>query len=178
MSCKGVFWLPTDATATDDIATGQLGHVSLNGQDVLAQPCVSRQQRQELQQAGARQVGACLHMAHLLQLRPLIDALHGFIFWAAGCLDGLLHGVLEQVFTDAVLDTALGSGTVSKEAYVISVLTLPCSLADDTFAHSGLLKRIGPLAVHDDEYVCWDAKLVCDFAGCAAGEVVEVQLRF
>jgi hypothetical protein len=173
---QGMYWLADDDTATDAVESEELGFTSLAAEESIGKPCVSQQQCQELQQAVARQVGACLHVAHLLQLQPLVDVLHSFIFWAAGHQDGLLFGVLELVFTDAVFDTVLGSGTVSKEAYLNSVLTSPCSMAADTYGHAALFRRVGPLKIYEGDRLAFEAELLHSFGGCAAGDAVVVAL--
>jgi hypothetical protein len=185
LSRQGALWLPGegDGETFDDgdlpfyVASHQLACESLQDRETLAQPCVSWQQRHELQRAIARQVGACLHVAHLLQLQPLIDMLHRFIFWAAVVpVEGLLDGVLGLVFTDAVFETVVGSSMPSKEAYVESVLTIPGLAADLYEKGPGLLHRHGEMTVRDDKFVCWDAMLVRDFAGLPAHDSVRVEL--
>jgi hypothetical protein len=88
---------------------------------------VTIQQLTSVRREAAAQTGALLLMAHVLRLQPLIDALHSFVTNAAATAAGLLYGVLQLVFTDAVLDAALGSSTVSKYTYISSLLTQPCS---------------------------------------------------
>jgi hypothetical protein len=44
----------------------------------------------------------------------------------------LLAGFAGVVFSDAVLEAGLGSSTLSKEAFVTSMVSQPCSLASDS----------------------------------------------
>jgi hypothetical protein len=102
----------------------------------------SAEQRGEVVQQVAQQLSLLLQMAHVLHLQALLDVLHSFI--QRNVLPGtsyLLTGSTGLVFTDAVLDAALGSSTLSKEAYVSSVMSQPCSLAPGDMRHSSLLKR-------------------------------------
>lgn len=90
----------------------------------------STEQSVEVKQQVAAQIEALLQMAHLFRLQPLLSALHDFI-----CRNGmpslLLYSVLGQIFNQAVLDAAVGTGSLTKETYVSSVLLhalLPCKL--------------------------------------------------
>jgi hypothetical protein len=68
----------------------------------------------------AKQTVALLRVAHMLRLQPLLDVLHHFLLLNAGMPvdndNGVLSGVMGLVF-DAVLEAALGSSSLSKEAY-------------------------------------------------------------
>lgn len=139
----------------------------------------SQQQREELQKLVARPTGDLLHIAHMLRLQPLLDVLHDFIYWATPGDHGLLYGVLSLVFTDAVLQAAVGTGTVSKEAYINSVLAKPCSLAPDYKASHQLFKRTGDIEHLPDQSAYgslrFEAQLLQDFKGAKAGDSVTVR---
>jgi hypothetical protein len=128
----------------------------------------------------ATQTASLLRLAHVLRLQPLLDLLHQFLLLNAempGVLNGLLYGIMGLVFSDAVLEAALGSSSFSKEAYVSSVLSQPCSLTPGEIGHSSLLKPFGPKTY--DAYtdkLKFDAQLLQDFAGVKAGKVVKVEL--
>jgi hypothetical protein len=80
-----------------------------------------------------------------------------------------------MVFTDAVLEATLGSSTLSKEAYVSSVMSQPLSLTPGSTGYSSLLKPVGPITYDAviDTHEC-DAQLMQDFAGGRAGDTVHV----
>jgi hypothetical protein len=82
----------------------------------------------------------------------------------------LLYGILQLVVTDEVLKAALGGGTLSKETYIKSVLTRPCSFTADTIGYSCLLEPLDP-PKHTTEF---KAVLRQDFAGATAGTTVNV----
>jgi hypothetical protein len=89
----------------------------------------------------------------------------------------LLGGVTGLVFSDAVLEAAVGSSTLSKEAYVSSVLSQPCSLTTGATGYSSLLKPVGvPIYDPDTWALQFDAQLLADFAGGKAGDLVRVYL--
>jgi hypothetical protein len=85
------------------------------------------------------QTAALLQVAHVLHLQPLLDALHRFIRLSTWASDSIFIGSLDAVFADAVVEAALGSSTVSKAAYISSVLTQPCSLVESYLSPQGLL---------------------------------------
>jgi hypothetical protein len=125
----------------------------------------------------AVQTAALLQLAHALHLQPLLDAMQGFIFLSTRAQGSFLDGVLGQVFTDAVLQAALGSSTVSKETYISSVLTRPLSLVNTRLSSEGLLKPIGGFKVDPGTgKMTGDAQLLRDFLGAKAGQAVTVGL--
>jgi hypothetical protein len=72
---------------------------------------------------------------------------------------------------DAVLEAALGSSSLSKEAYVSSMLSLPCSLTPGGIGHISLLKPIGsPTFNSYSKTLVLEARLLRDFAGAKAGD--------
>ena len=156
----------------------QLLQFNLQGAVQVGAPMASAEQRGEVVQQVAQQLSLLLQMAHVLHLQALLDVLHSFIL--RNVLPGtsyLLTGSTGLVFTDAVLDAALGSSTLSKEAYVSSVMSQPCSLAPGDMRHNSLLKRTGPPTFHDaTKCVSFDAQLLRDFAGGRAGDTVMVEL--
>jgi hypothetical protein len=81
------------------------------------------------------------------------------------------------VFSDAVLEAALGSSTLSKEAYISSVLSQPCSLTPGSVGHSSLLEPVGPRTYDTDKDVLkFNAQLLQDFADARSGDLVRVEL--
>lgn len=141
----------------------------------------SVQQEREAKQQVAAQTCALLHMAHTLRLQPLLDTLHSFLFAAGSSWGGLLYGMLDLVFTEAVLDAALGSGTISKEIYIHSVLTRPCAIhfrENSKPLHlSGLLEPTGGYTCDlESGRLGFEARLLQDFAGGKAGDGVRVTL--
>jgi hypothetical protein len=135
----------------------------------------SRQQRKQLQRLVAQHIGDLLHIAHMLRLQPLLDAMHDFVLWATAGVDGLLYGVLKLVFTDAVLEAAIGTGTVSKEAYINSVLAKPCGLTPEYAACHKLFRRtseIEPVAGQEGA-LRFEARLLQDFRGGKAGDSLQ-----
>jgi hypothetical protein len=88
-------------------------------------------------------------------------------------------GVLGLVVTDAVLSAALGSSTLTKEAYINSMLTQPYAVGDRNDGAPRLLK---PLSVSEftvdkaDGQLEFVAELLRDVAGTRAGSLVSVKL--
>jgi hypothetical protein len=156
----------------------QLVRFNLQEQDPVSEPLMSAKQQQDVQQQVAKQLSALLQLAHMLRLQQLLDVLHQFILrnvWPGA--PRLLSSVMGLVFSDAVLEAALGSSTLSKEAYINSVLSQPCSLTPGVIGHSSLLKPIGP-RMYDarKDLLCFEAELLQDFAGSRAGDLVNVVL--
>jgi hypothetical protein len=123
--------------------------------------------------------GMVLQLANVQRLQPLLDVLHLFIMTNTreGCRDCLLCGVVGLVFSDAVLEAALGSSTLSKEAYISSVLSQPCSLTPGAVGHSSVLKPVGdPIYFETSKVLMFDAQLLRDFVGGKGGDTVEVTL--
>jgi hypothetical protein len=161
------------------VRTNKLVQFNLHNSTSISEPPASVEQRLEMQQQVAKQLAALLQLAHVLRLQPLLDVLHGFI--TCNARPGhpyLLSGVMSLVFTDMVLQTALGSSsTLSKEAYVSSVLSEPCSLSPGEIGHSSLLKPVGPRTYDTfSDLLVFDAVLLRDFAGAKAGDTVKVTL--
>lgn len=167
-----VYLFPTD---NED----QLAHIDLK-RDVcnVGKPCVSREQRRQLQQQVAAQVGSLLHMAHVLRQQQLIDTMHSFILWHTRNPWSLLWGVLELIFTDEAVAAALGSSTLSKVQYINSVLTQPCSFMDGFYCRRALMQPEGPFSLDSDTgSLQFQAKLLQDFAGGKEGDTVDVNLE-
>jgi hypothetical protein len=142
----------------------------------LGAPVTSLEQRHEVQQQVAKQLSALLLLGHVLRLQPLLKVLHQFLLLNS---TRVLSGVIGLVFNDAVLEAALCSSTLNKEAYVSSVLSQPCSLKSGKGGHSmTLFKPIGS-AICDasTNALRFDAELLRDFAGGKAGDIVKVELE-
>jgi hypothetical protein len=156
----------------------QLMRFNLHEQAKVGAPLVSFEQRHAVQQDVAQQLSALLQLAHMLRLQQLLDVLHQFILrnvWPGA--PRLLSSVMGLVFSDAVLEAALGSSTLSKEAYISSMLSQPCSLTPGAVGHSSLLKPVGPRSYDTStDVLVFDAELLQDFAGGRAGDTVKVTL--
>ena len=84
---------------------------------------------------------------------------------------------LSVVFSDAVLEAALGSSSFSKEAYINSVLSAPGNLAPGADGYGGLFKPVGtPKYSGRFDTLEFDAELLRDFAGGRADDTVKVTL--
>jgi len=129
----------------------------------------------ELKVKVAQQVGGLLYVAHQLQLQPLLHKLHDFIFWSTQSSTSVLYGVLQMVFTDEVLEVALGNSTLSKETYISSVLARPITPAFKS-GSTGLFKAIDPTTGQSGA-LSFRAQLLQDFAGRQRGEHVDVTLE-
>ena len=143
-------------------------------------PLVSAEQLCNVRQQLAQQLSALLQLAHVQRLQPLLDVLHQFlllnVFKPGG--NRLLSGFAGVVFTDVVLEAALGSSTLSKEAYVSSILSQPCSLSPNLSGYGNLLKPVGPRIYESmTDTLKFDAMLLRDFAGSRAGDTVTVQVN-
>ena len=155
--------------------------VRYTGQRALVgAPLVFLEQRRDLQQQVAKQLSALLRLAHALRLQPLLDVLHRFLMTNCGLPSHrlLLSGVTGLVFSDAVFEAALGSSTLSKEAYISTVMSLPCSLTPDVVGHGSLLKPVGePRYLADEKVLAFYAQLLRDFLEGKAGATVKVHLN-
>jgi hypothetical protein len=154
----------------------QLAQISLREAALLGGP-LTAQQRSQVQRTVATQAGELLRIAHVLRLQVLIDAVHNFVFASALGTASVLYGFLGLVFTDAVLEASLGSSTISKETYISSVLSRPCSFTSGIIGLYSLLKPLGAItAKPSTDVVEFDAQLLCDFAGASKGETVHAEL--
>jgi hypothetical protein len=125
----------------------------------------------------AVQTAGLLEVAHALHLKPLMDALHHFIFLSTRVAESVLDGALDKVFTDAVLEAALGSSTGSKEAYISSVLTQPFNLVESDRNPQGLVKLTGEFTMDSSTgRVTVQAQMLRNMAGVKAGQAVVVKL--
>jgi hypothetical protein len=124
----------------------------------------------------ATQIEGLLYVGHMVQLPSLLQTVHGFIFRSHILNFGILRGKLHRVFTDRVLAAAVGSSQPSRDAYITSVLTHPCSAHGDAGLQRLLKGAQKARFDKDDRELCWDAKLAKDFFGCAAGSQVNVKL--
>ena len=154
----------------------QLVHFSLPTDKSTVATLSSAEQWRDVQ----RQVAKQLSLLQLAHLQPLLDVLHQFVFFNNGEPGGhRLLSSLASVFTDAVLQAAQGSSTLSKEAYVSSVLSQPCSLTPGVVGHSSLLRPPGPPTYSaGTQILTLDAVLLQSFAGAKAGDTVRVVLDF
>jgi hypothetical protein len=156
----------------------QLVQYNLQQRARVGAPLVSAEQVHDVQQQVAKQLSALLQLAHALRLQPLLNTLHDFLLHnikPGGPF--LLSGVVGLVFSDAVLEAALGSSTLSKEAYISSVLSQPCSLTPGAVGHASLLKPTGsPQYDPITSSLVFDAQLLQDFAGGKVGDSVKVTL--
>lgn len=143
--------------------------------DHCGSPCVSEAECHEVRQQVAQQVGLLLHMAHVVQLQALTQALHSFVLWNTRKQSSLLWGVLQLVFTDAVLAAAVGS-TTQTAAYINSVLARPFSVMETRTGEPSLLKPLGTIEATDDGQLEFEAQLLQDVAGSKAGDTVSVLL--
>jgi hypothetical protein len=160
----------------------ELVRYNLQGKASVGRPLATLAQRSDVRQQVAQQLSALLQVAHVLHLQPLLDVLHQFIYSNVNSAvgrdtDSILSGVEGLVFSDAVLEAALGSSALSKETYVNSVLSAPCNLAPGADGYGGLFKPVGtPKDSVRFDTLEFDAELLCGFAGGQAGDTVKVTL--
>jgi hypothetical protein len=98
-----------------------LNQFNVNDAETIGAPLASDEQCRDVQQQVAKQAALLLRLAHVLHLQPLQGVLHHFMLlnvWEGQ--DRVLSGAVGFIFTDAVLEAALGSSTLSKEAYITS----------------------------------------------------------
>lgn len=163
-------WLTPDTPQQSQLALVSPTNRTLVGRIPL-------QQLRNVSREAAAQTGALLHIAHVLRLQPLIDALHTFVSSAATAPGSLLFGVLQLMFSDAVLDAVLGSSTISKYTYISSVLTQPCSFTPGLPGHLGLFKPAGPISLSEESNsIVFDAYLMGELMGASKGDRVHVEL--
>jgi hypothetical protein len=78
----------------------------------------------------------------------------------------MLSPVLDQVFTDAVLEAGIGSGgALSKEAFIKSALSIDLA---------SVVPMFKPTHIVGSGRIEMSGTLQQDFGGCTAGEVVDV----
>lgn len=151
---------------------------SLQG-DFSVGPPVTPDQCLSVRQQVAQQLSPLLRLGHMARLQPLIELLHEFVLYNCGPGQAsLLSGAVGLVFTDAVLDAALGSSTLSKEAYLTGALTQPCSLMVNCCCNQpNLIRHAGTKTINQASGILtFDAVLLRDFHGGSAGEAVSVTL--
>jgi hypothetical protein len=154
----------------------QLAAVSVTGETVIGRNITSEDEVQDIRQQVAAQTAALLLVAHVLHLQPLVDAVHRFIRLSTWSQMSIFAGHLPEVFPDAVVEAALGSSTVSREAYISSVLTQPCSLVDTRLSSQGLFQPVGKFIDAFTGTVTVQAHMLRDFAGAKAGQQANVTL--
>uniref|UniRef100_A0A383V7L2 Uncharacterized protein n=1 Tax=Tetradesmus obliquus TaxID=3088 RepID=A0A383V7L2_TETOB len=119
----------------------------------------------------AKQTEQLLWLAYRLQLAPLIDKLHEFVRSGS---DGLLTGLRDAVFTERVLDAALGSNRLGRDAWIAHVVHHVHAPAAG--GPRALFKAVD-LTDEDDPEArsgAFRAVLQRDFLGAPAGTEVEV----
>lgn len=175
------YWI--DDTSDELSERFQLRSMSLQEHLAVGRPLMIDEQLRDVRQQLADQTAALLRLAHMLRLQPLLDVLHQFLLHNAGRpgSNSLLADVVGLVFTDSVLEAAMGSSsssTFSKEAYVSSMLSQPCSLTPGESGHSSQLKPTGaPKYDASSKALLFDAELLRAFAGGRAGGKVAADLQ-
>lgn len=155
----------------------QVMQVNLQEKSDIGAPLATVKQWEDVQQQVGKQLSALLKVAHVLRLQLLLNTLHEFVFCSACTSTSLFEGRLGLVFTDAVLEAAMGSSALSKEAYVSSVLSRPCSLTPGD--SSSLLKPLSkPVLTEQSKMLTFDAQLQREFAGGSVGDTVKVGIDF
>jgi hypothetical protein len=126
---------------------------------------------QELRERFAAQTEQLLWLAYRLQLAPLVRRLHVFLRTNMSMDNGILEGMAELVFSERVLDSALGSNRLDTDAWIDSILqdehTLEPGSADALFQPVGLSQE-------QQEPITFDAVLQKDFMGAPAGTQLQV----
>jgi hypothetical protein len=166
---------PTDSCAYQLDTVDQLTAGTVTGDKVLG-PGLTSSEVTAVKQQVAAQTAALLHVAHVLHLQLLLDAVHRFILLSTWSNMSIFAGVVHEVFSEAVLEAALGSSTLSKEAYINSVLTQPCSLVNDAMSSRGLVKPTGEFEISPDGRVTVQAQMLREFAGAKPGQHVVLSL--
>jgi hypothetical protein len=162
----------------DDITGSRDLHMATLYDDIDTECVKFANNKEELdfRQQVATQTEALLYVGHLLQQSQLLQTVHGFVFRSHVLVDGIFRANVAKVFTERVLAAAVGSNQLSRDAYVTSVLTHPCSAHGKTGLHQ-LLKGVqNPRYDNASEELRWDAQLAGDFFGVAAGSQANVQL--
>lgn len=129
----------------------------------------------------AAQLEALLVTAHKLQLQPLLQRLHNFLFSSLSVMHedgghGLFKGCSHLVFPDRLFEAALGSGTVSREQYLTSVLPRPCGVINDGVLHTALLvPKPGSVRMCNiNKTIQFEAHLTEPMLGSISGDAVGV----
>lgn len=154
-----------------------ISSTSLQGMTNYGQRC-SREHLVMLKQQLAGQLGSLLCSAHVLRMLPMLDVLHNFIFWATAKEDmGLLHGVLGMVFSDEVLEAAVGSSNISKDTYIKNVLTWSVNLSATDLEGARLLMPFGEFHTNDVGATSFRAHLLQSFLGAQVGDEVHASVE-
>lgn len=122
-----------------------------------------------------------MYIAHKLRLQPLSEVLHTFLhkncFVSSSIgLKGLLVGQLGLVFSDRVLDAAMGSSSMTKQDWVRSILTRPCGFVGGVVGQNHLLEPALDSVELIGLTLRFSAKLLEDFAGSRRGTQVDVDI--
>lgn len=122
----------------------------------------------------AVQTEAALHMAYKLQLKPLQDLLHSFLFDNTCRTNSLLYGSLNTVFTERVQQAAAGSGQQHKDLVAGSAITQAFTLVDKW----GAQQLLRPLDLSPAQMlpINFTAEVLQDGLSCRAGQRVSVSL--
>jgi hypothetical protein len=125
--------------------------------------------------AFAKQVKAqceqLLYLSYKLQLSQLADKLHAFLWSNAYC--GSQEAIMPSVFSDRVLDAAVGGNDMGREAWVRSCLSREVTLAAGSDCD---LLRPYNLTSEQMQPIRFYAELQRDFMGTRKGAVVPVKL--
>lgn len=126
---------------------------------------------QECCQQVAAQTEQLLWLAYRLQLAPLIEELHVFLRLTMPVVDGVLEHHVDAVFTERVLDAALGSNKLGKDAWIMQILHHVHALAPGS--KHALFKPIG-LTAEQQQRTSFRAVLQREFFEAPAGTEIEV----
>jgi hypothetical protein len=124
----------------------------------------------------AQQTEELLWWAYRLQLPTLADKLHAFVRHNAAFTNSILRGHLQHVFTDRVLDAALGPNQMGRNTWINAVLSEPAASVTGSALVSSLLVPENADAVKPFNNMVFRAKLARPYMGAAAGSVVDVTL--
>lgn len=153
----------------------------------VGMPAGSLLEQHQLSMQVAEQLEALLYQAHTMQLQPLIRRLHCFIASNADSAAGtaLLYGVLSNVFSQRVIEAALGPPAAlpdspaaedARHAWITSVLTQRCGLAAGSYAGSQQLLKPIKLPSKLQAPISFEAELLQDWNGGKRGQKVAVEL--
>jgi len=172
------FRLQTDGRAYYISSDHCLTYCSPTARSYNHAPFPSDEAEETFLQQAAQQTEALLFEAQRLQLQPLMDRLHSFIASGTFRNTAIFYGRLEDIFTERVLTASLPAHASpgTKEAWISSVLTLPCGVSRNHNVNH--LLDVRSLYDHNRHRgpINFSASLLQDFMGSRAGDRVDVEL--
>ena len=151
----------------------QLRQCSLTAKQNLGLPVGVEQADAFIKQLVA-QTEQLLYLAYKLQLEPLIDRLQAFVRYNNQYNSSLFDSQVDTLFSPRVLEAALGSNQLGKEAWINNIVTERCCFSK--LHHTKRLLKPINLTSEQKQPIEFEAELQRNFMGTPKGTVVAVRL--